>query len=87
MPRARKPHPAGATPPPIAPPTTRHLFAGYKRNDRQPLTHETIAADLRAFHAAGGQVELLGVTRTLHRIGADAEIPAPAATSTPARRR
>ena len=41
-----------------------------KPPDRRPLTSESIASDLQAFEAAGGRIEVLGVTRTLKRIGA-----------------
>ena len=44
-----------------------------KPSDRRPLTSEAIASDLAAFEAAGGRVEVLGVTRTLKRIGMPAE--------------
>ena len=60
---ARKPgtsHPAARKPGKVPPATTR----------------EHIAADIAAFRAAGGQIEVLGVTRTLLRIDAVAE-PAP----------
>lgn len=64
---ARKPgtsHPAVRKPGKVPPPTTR----------------EHIAADIAAFRAAGGQIEVLGVTRTLLRIDAEAEPAPPAPT-------
>ena len=66
MPRpTKKLQPIGATP----------RKAG---NARPPMTHEAIAADIEAFHGAGGKIEVLGVTRTLLRI--DTEAPKPPTT-------
>lgn len=81
MPSPKKPHPAGAAPPAIAPSKTSHLFAPRKANDRTPVTREAIEADMEAFRKAGGKIEVLGITRALHRIDADpngAPPPAPA---------
>lgn len=81
MPSPKKPHPAGAAPPAIAPSKTSHLFAPRKANDRTPVTREAIEADMAAFQKAGGKIEVLGITRALHRIDADpsgAPPPAPA---------
>ncbi|QIL19244.1 hypothetical protein [Thermomonas sp. HDW16] len=78
MPRQKKPAPAPAT---IPPSKTTHLFASRKPVDRNALTHERIASDLEAFRKAGGKIEVLGVTRTLKKIGPDADDappPAPA---------
>lgn len=88
MPR-KKPRPAGTTPPPIAPSKTSHLFSARKAGDRAPMTHETIAEDMKAFRKAGGRIEVLGTTRALRRIGNDADAPVMSepATPTPARRR
>jgi len=36
------------------------------------MTHEGIAADIEAFRDAGGEIEVLGVTRTLLRIDPEA---------------
>ena len=44
MPSPKKPHPAGAAPPAIAPSKTSHLFAPRKANDRTPVTREAIEA-------------------------------------------
>ena len=40
--------------------------------------HERIAADLDAFHKAGGKIEVLGVTRSLKKIDGDDGSPPPA---------
>lgn len=70
---------ATPTPPPDAPSKTRYLFASNKTHARGPLTREHLAADLEDFQRAGGRIEVLGVTRSLHRINADADAsPAPA---------
>ena len=42
------------------------------------MTHERIAADLDAFHKAGGKIEVLGVTRSLTKIDGDDSSPPPA---------
>lgn len=42
------------------------------------MTHERIAADLDAFHKAGGKIEVLGVTRSLKKIDGDDGSPPPA---------
>jgi hypothetical protein len=72
MPRASKSPPTNAATPVIPPSKTSHLFSTRKANDRTPMTHEAIAADIEAFRKAGGTIEVLGVTRALHRIGPDA---------------
>ena len=58
MPSPKKPHPAGAAPPAIAPSKTSHLFAPRKANDRTPVTREAIEADMEAFRRAGGKIEV-----------------------------
>ncbi|AXA83870.1 hypothetical protein DCD74_03460 [Lysobacter oculi] len=73
--------PATATPP--ARTRTGAFLPARKASDRSPMTHEVIAADLEAFRKSGGKIEVLGVTRTLQRIGADAN--ADEAPSAPAR--
>ena len=83
MPSPKKPHPAGAAPPPIAPSKTSHLFAPRKANDRTPMTREAIEADMEAFHQSGGKIEVLGVTRSLQRIDADPDGTPPAAPAKP----
>ena len=83
MPSPKKPHPAGAAPPAIAPSKTSHLFAPRKANDRTPVTREAIEADMEAFQQAGGKIEVLGTTRSLHRIDADANAPPPPAPAKP----
>lgn len=72
MPRAGKSPPTDTATPVIPPSKTSHLFSTRKANDRTPMTHEAIAADIEAFRKAGGTIEVLGITRALHRIGPDA---------------
>ena len=76
MPRAKTP-----TQPEIPPSNTSHLIVSKKsgeRNDRGALlTSERIAEDLAKFHSAGGRIEVLGNTRMLTRIDADAPAPQP----------
>ena len=36
---------------------------------QRQLTHDRISADLAAFRKAGGEVEVLGVTRVLKKVG------------------
>ena len=81
MPSPKKPAPAPTPAAPPAPPKTGHAFSSRKPPDRNGLTHERLAADLEAFHRAGGRIEVLGITRALRRIGTDAEIAAPADTA------
>lgn len=73
------------------PPTaskTAHLFASRKAKERPGVTHESLSADIAAFRKAGGCIEVLGVTRSLLRIGRDGEDPLPAAAMpSPARPR
>ncbi|RYI33504.1 MAG: hypothetical protein EON48_02865 [Acetobacteraceae bacterium] len=64
----------------MAPSKTSHLFSPRKAGDRTPLTHEALAADLDAFRHAGGKIEVLGVTRSLQRIGLE-NTPAPPANA------
>ena len=87
MPSPKKPHPAGAAPPAIAPSKTSHLFAPRKANDRTPVTREAIEADMEAFQQAGGKIEVLGTTRSLQRIDADVAPPAAPAKPTSSRSR
>lgn len=58
------------------PSKTSRLFASNKTAVRGPLTRESLAADLEDFRRAGGRIEMLGTTRSLHRIGADANAEA-----------
>ena len=83
MPSPKKPHPAGAAPPAIAPSKTSHLFAPRKANDRSPVTREAIEADMEAFQQAGGKIEVLGTTRSLQRIDAGTTDSPPAAPAKP----
>ena len=57
---------------------TSHLFGSRKTDQRAPPTHERIAADIEAFRKGGGKIEVLGVTRSLLRIGEQPGDPAPA---------
>ena len=84
MPRPKKPAPAPASPAspatpatPATPPSkTSHLFASRPAGKNAAITHERIAADLEAFRKAGGEIEVLGVTRSLKKIdGADGSPP------------
>lgn len=62
---------------------TGHLFASRKPKERTDVTHERISEDLEAFRKAGGKIEVLGVTRSLLRIGPDADASAPPAATAP----
>lgn len=73
MPRTKKDPPAASK--------TGHLFASRKGKERTDVTHESLSADIAAFRKAGGSIEVLGVTRSLLRIGREGEeplVPAPA---------
>ena len=83
MPRPKKP--ASAPAPPASPTSsvppskTSHLFSPRQSAERNAITHERIAADLEAFYKSGGEIEVLGVTRSLKKIdGDDTSPPAPA---------
>jgi len=65
---------------------TAHLFAGRKPKDRPEVTHDSLTADIAAFRKAGGRIEVLGVTRSLLRIGRDGEDAPPPAPANPAPR-
>lgn len=81
---------AKTTPPPSGPSKTSHLFASNKSSARGPITRERLAADLEDFRRAGGRIEVLGITRSLHRIDADANAdaaPAPAPKTAPSNSR
>ena len=78
MPRPKKPAVPASAPPAVPPSKTTHLFAPRKPVDRNAITHERIAADLEAFHKAGGKIEVLGVTRSLKKIDGDDGSPPPA---------
>ena len=84
MPRPKKPAPTPA-PSAIPPSKTTHLFSSRKPADRNAITHERIAADLEDFRKAGGKIEVLGVTRTLKKIGPDADEASPPAPAKPRR--
>lgn len=75
------------TPPPQGKASkTSQLFAPSKTPVRGPITRERLAADLEAFRRAGGKIEVMGITRSLHRIDADAKagaVPAPAPKTAP----
>ena len=80
MPRPKKPAPPPATPaaPQVPPSKTSHLFSPRPAAKNPGMTHERIAADLDAFHKAGGKIEVLGVTRSLKKIDGDDGAPPPA---------
>ncbi len=69
MPRSKNDPPAASK--------TAHLFAPRKAKERTDVTHESLSADVAAFRKAGGRIEVLGVTRSLLRIGRDGEEPLP----------
>jgi hypothetical protein len=69
----------GKTPP--SPSKTSHLFGSRKSDERAPATHERIAADIEAFRKRGGKIEVLGVTRSLLRVGAQPGDAPPAAVA------
>jgi hypothetical protein len=87
MPPSKKTRPAASAS--VPPSKTSHLFSARKPNERSPLTHERVAADIEAFRKGGGKIEVLGVTRTLLRVGVEPGDSAPAmpAKPGPARRR
>lgn len=58
-----------------------------KESNSRELTHERIADDLQAFLDGGGRIEVLGVTRSLTKVGVDAPVVEAAANATPGRRR
>jgi hypothetical protein len=62
---------------------TAHLFSGRKSKERPEVTHESLTADIAAFREAGGRIEVLGVTRSLLRIGRDGEDAAPPVPANP----
>ena len=68
-----------AAPASVPPSKTSHLFSPRKPAERNAITHERITADLEAFYKSGGEIEVLGVTRSLKKIdGDDTSPPAPA---------
>lgn len=92
MPRTKKAVPAPPTaivpapvPAPVPPSKTSHLFSSRKPTERNAITHERIAADLEAFRKAGGQIEVLGVTRSLTKIDGGGDASPPPAPAKPRR--
>ena len=75
MSRTRKDPPAASK--------TAHLFAGRKPKDRPEVTQESLTADIAGFRLAGGSIEVLGVTRSLQRIGRDGEDAPPPVPANP----
>ena len=67
------------TPSPTPPAPTRYVAKRKEADSGRRMTHERIAADLAAFHQAGGKIEVLGTTRVLTRI--DQPGPPPASTA------
>lgn len=61
------------------PAPTRYVAKRKESDSGRRMTHERIAADLAAFHKAGGRIEVLGTTRVLTKI--DQPGPAPAAAA------
>ena len=72
MPRPKKPAATPRHPPYLRrrPPIYSLSQAGI---DRSAITHERIAADLEGFPQGRRQIEVLGVTRSLKKIGPDAD--------------
>ena len=64
-------------------PPTRYVAKRKESDSGRRMTHERIAADLDAFHKAGGRIEVLGTTRVLTKI----DQPGPAPTASPPRNR
>lgn len=87
MPRPKNPRPPGTAPPSIAPSKTSHLFGNRKAATKGPITREAIEADLEAFRKAGGEIEVLGVTHNLRRIGPNADAAPTDTPPAPAKRR
>lgn len=89
MPTTKKKTQHATAPAAVPPSKTSHLFSSRKSNDRSPVTHEGLAADIEAFRKAGGKIEVLGVTRTLLRVGVEPgeAQPAPAAPAASTSRR
>ena len=85
MPRPKKPTVPASSPPALPSSNTTHLFAPRKPGERNAITHERLAADLEAFHKAGGRIEVLGVTRALKKIDPAAETAPPPAPAKPRR--
>jgi hypothetical protein len=79
MPRPKKTPAAPAVPPS----KTSHLFSSRKANERAPITHERVAADIEAFRKSGGKIEILGVTRSLLRVDATPGDPPPSLPAKP----
>ena len=82
MPSPKKTTPA-TTAASIPPSKTSHLFSSRKVDGRSAATHEGVAADIEAFRKAGGRIEILGVTRTLLRVGVEPGDPPPAPPARP----
>ncbi len=76
MARPRKPAPTGAS---TGRPSAGGDRAFSRRSGGDALTREAIAADLDTFRQAGGKIEVLGITRTLQKIGQDAGAQPPTA--------
>ena len=71
-------NPSAAASASVPPSKTSHLFPTRKANERSLVTHERVAADIEAFRKAGDlKIEVLGVTRSLLRVGAEPGDPAP----------
>jgi hypothetical protein len=83
MPPSKKATPATA-PASVPPSKTSHLFSARKPNQRAPVTHVRVAEDIEAFRKVGGKIEVLGVTRSLLRVGIEPGDPAPAMPAKPA---
>ena len=85
MSRPRKQIPNAATSPKGHREVSRMFARHPGSSDRVPLTHETLAADLVAFHRDGGTIEMLGTTHSRGKPGQDGK-PVPRADGNPAAR-
>lgn len=65
-------------------PPTRYVAKRKESDSGRRMTHERIAADLAAFHKAGGRIEVLGTTRVLTKID---QPGAPPASSPPRKKK
>jgi hypothetical protein len=86
MAHPRKRAPDGTAAPNIHRDASR-VFARRPGSEHGPLTHETLAADLAAFHRDGGTIEVLGTTYTRRKVGQDGKPLPPAGALAGKRRR
>lgn len=63
------------------------VFARHPDSKHGPLTHESLAVDLAAFHREGGTIEVLGTTYARRKVGQDGKPLPPAGPLAGKRRR